>query len=58
MKSTSINFDTIVNAMSELSALIKKFVDMLKAFVASWTKVPAAANGDQKVEDPYSNTNA
>ena len=50
MKSDSVYFDTIVNAISELSALIKKFADMLKAFVASWKKVPAAANGTDDAE--------
>lgn len=53
MKSDSVYFDTIVNAISEFSALIKKFADMLKAFVESWKKVPAAANGDMEVEEPY-----
>ena len=53
MKSTDVNFVNILAAISEFSALIKKFADMLKEFVASWTKVPAAANGDQEVSDPY-----
>lgn len=53
MKSTDVNFDNILGAISEFSAIIKKFADMLKAFIASWAKVPAAANGDQTVEDPY-----
>ena len=54
----NFKFDNIVDAIAALSALIKKFADMLKNFVESWKKVPAAANGDQKVEDPYSDTNA
>ena len=53
MKSSDVHFDNIKAAIAELSALIKKFADMLKAFVDSWNKVPAAANGDQTVEDPY-----
>ena len=51
MKSTDVNFKNIVAAIEEFSALIKKFTDMLKEFVASWTKVPAAANGDVTVPD-------
>jgi hypothetical protein len=53
MDSSKFNFDTIVEAIGKLSDLIKKFADMLKNFVNSWKKVPAAANGDQEVEDPY-----
>ena len=40
----NFNFDNIVDAIGAISDLIKKFADMLKAFVASWKKVPAAAN--------------
>lgn len=39
-----LEFDNIVLAIGKISELIKKFADMLKAFVASWKKVPAAAN--------------
>ena len=49
MKSTDVNFKNIVAAIEEFSALIKKFTDMLKEFVASWTKVPKAAEGDAEV---------
>ena len=52
MKSADVHFDAIRDAITELSALIKKFAEMLKNFVASWKKVPAAANGDQTVEEP------
>jgi hypothetical protein len=54
----NFKFDNIVDAIAAISALIKKFTDMLKNFVASWKKVPAAVNGDQTVVDPYSDTNA
>ena len=43
--SSKVNFDNIRDAITEFSALIKKFAEMLKNFVASWKKVPAAANG-------------
>ena len=52
MKSTDVHFDAIKNAIAGLSKLIEDFTAMLKAFVASWKKVPAAANGDQTVEEP------
>jgi len=42
----NFKFDNIVEAIGNISALIKKFADMLKAFVASWKKVPVAANGE------------
>ena len=48
MKSTDVNFDNIRAAITEFSELIKKFAEMLKNFVASWKKVPAAANGDDE----------
>ncbi len=46
----NFKFDNIVEAIGNISALIKKFADMLKAFVASWKKVPAAANGTDDAE--------
>ena len=51
----NFKFDNIVDAIAAISALIKKFTDMLKNFVDSWKKVPAAANG-MEVEDPYETT--
>ena len=51
MDSSKVNFDNILAAISEFSAIIKKFAAMLREFVASWTKVPAAANGDVTVPD-------
>ena len=54
MKSTDVNFENILKALEEFSAIIKKFADMLKAFVASWNKIPAAARDDaDDVVDPY-----
>jgi hypothetical protein len=47
MFSENVHFDTIREAITEFSALIKKFTEMLKNFVASWRKVPSAANGDE-----------
>ena len=41
-----VNFQNIQDALAGLSELIKKFTEMLKNFVASWKKVPTAANGD------------
>lgn len=52
MKSSDVYFDHIKDAISEFSALIKKFVEMLKAFVDSWKKVPAAAADPTPVEEP------
>ena len=45
MKSSDVSFDNIKLAITEFSELIKKFTQMLKNFIASWKKVPAAANG-------------
>jgi len=46
-------WDTFMkDAIGNLSALIKQFADILKALVASFKKVPAAANGDSTVEEP------
>lgn len=53
MQSADVYFDHITAAIANLSALIKKLTDMLKNFVASWKKVPAAANGTETVSDPY-----
>lgn len=37
-------WDTVLKeAIANISALIKKFAEMLSNFVASWKKVPAAA---------------
>jgi len=47
MKSTDVHFGAITEAIAELSKLIKTLVAMLRNFVDSWKKVPAAANGDQ-----------
>ena len=52
MNSADVHFDAIKDAIAKLSKLIEDFTAMLKAFVASWKKVPAAANGDQTVEQP------
>ena len=52
MHSTDVHFETILEAISKFSALIKRFADMLKEFVASWTKVPAAAADPTPVEEP------
>ena len=49
----NFKFDNIVDAIAALSALIKKFADMLKNFVDSWKKVPAAERDPMDVEDPY-----
>lgn len=51
MKSSDVHFDAIKSAIAEFSELIKKFTEMLKHFIASWKKVPAAANG-MDVEEP------
>jgi hypothetical protein len=51
MKSNDVHFDAIREAITEFSNLIKKFTEMLKHFIASWKKVPAAANG-MDVEEP------
>ena len=40
----NFNFDNIREAITGFSELIKKFAEMLKNFVASWKKVPSAAN--------------
>ena len=48
----NFQFDNIVAAIGKISDLIKKFTQMLKNFVDSWKKVPAAAN------DSYTYTNA
>jgi hypothetical protein len=45
MNSSDVHFDAIKDAITQFSALIKKFTEMLKNFIASWKKVPAAANG-------------
>lgn len=47
----NFKFDNIVDAIAALSALIKKFADMLKNFVDSWKKVPAAARDKMTVTD-------
>ena len=53
MKSADVHFDAIRDAITEFSNLIKKFAEMLRNFIDSWKKVPAAANGDQvPVEEP------
>ncbi len=49
MNSTDIHFDAIKDAITRFSKLITDFAQMLKNFVASWKKVPAAANGDVTV---------
>ena len=51
MKSADVHFDAIRDAITEFSALIKKFAEMLRNFVDSWKKVPAAANGDVDVPE-------
>ena len=51
MNSSDVHFDAIKDAISEFSALIKKFAEMLRNFIDSWKKVPAAANGDMEVEE-------
>jgi len=45
MNSSDVHFDAIKDAITQFSELIKKFTEMLKNFIASWKKVPAAANG-------------
>ena len=52
MKSSDVHFDAIKDAIAQLSALIKQFAAMLKAFVDSWKKVPAAAADPTPVEEP------
>ena len=52
MNSSDVKFDNIKLAISEFSGLIKKFVEMLKAFVDSWKKIPAAAADPTPVEEP------
>lgn len=55
----NFEFGNIKSMISAVSALIKEFTNILKAFVASWKKVPAAAATDNEgnpivdVEDPY-----
>jgi uncharacterized protein YukE len=51
MNSADVHFDAIRDAITKFSALIKDFAQMLKNFVASWKKVPSAANGDVDVPD-------
>jgi hypothetical protein len=46
MEIKKFDFDGIIAAIGGFSALIKKFADMLKEFVASWRKVPAASRDD------------
>jgi hypothetical protein len=52
MQSSDVYFDNIKDAIAGFSALIKKFVEMLKAFVDSWKKVPSAAADPTPVEEP------
>jgi hypothetical protein len=56
----NFKFDNITAAIAAISALIKKFTDMLKNFVDSWKKVPAASKEDfdDTVVDPYSDADA
>ena len=41
----SLEFGNLKDLITQISRLIKQFTEMLKNFVASWKKVPAAANG-------------
>lgn len=43
-------FGQIKDSISSVSELIKKFVAILKNFIASWKKIPAAA--DKPEETP------
>ena len=52
MKREDVHFDVIKDAISQFSELIKQFAAMLKAFVDSWKKVPAAAADPTPVEEP------
>ena len=52
MNSGDIYFDEIKKAIDAFSTLIKNFAAMLKAFVDSWKKVPAAAADPTPVEEP------
>lgn len=45
MNQSPINFQGVEQAIAEFTKLIEKFVDIIKAFIASWKKVPEAANG-------------
>ena len=44
-----LDFGTIKEAIDRIAELIKEFTKMLKEFVASWKKVPAAAVDDIEV---------
>jgi len=52
MKSSDFNFTNIKDAIAQFSELIKQYAAMLKAFVDSWKKVPAAAADPTPVEEP------
>ena len=42
----NVQFENVSEAIAAFSGLIKKFAEMLRNFIASWKKVPVAANGD------------
>lgn len=43
---------TLKGFIAQLSELIKKFTEMMSAFVASWKQVPAAGASEPLTVDP------